>query len=146
MAYAHTSISVEQESIDKAKQLQINVSKLVREKLKEAIETIDPSSLENMIKELKVSKIELEVTIEEIETKIKEIEADKQIKTNATISKYDNVTEVQDLTPEFLANSEHMMKLVDVIREKYPSLRASVKEIQDYYQLKEATKGGSNPS
>lgn len=136
MDMKHTTLTLDDEMVQKAKEKGINISKFVRESLAKALEVGDIDKINKTLElfdNLQTEMDEARKTIEEHKNALMEsLNARKE----EVMKKCKDVPELHNLSPSFLKDTKQMMGLVDIIRAKYPESRISIADIKEYYELK----------
>lgn len=135
MVLKHTTLTIDHDMIEQAKEKNINISEFLRNALKEYLEQKTAEEFENLLHDLKLRQIEVSDVINEVENRIKEVKEEKDRKDKEILELYAGLPECQNLTSEQLVDKDFMVKLVDILREKYPEKKASVTSIREYYKL-----------
>lgn len=131
------TLVVEEELIKKAKEKGINISKLLRESLTNALESKKDfiEKCDDTIMFLEKIKKDIDNGIILLKNEKRRYLETKEEKQRTIVDKYKDIPEIQGLSTEFLEDKNKMLGLVEVLREKYPELRISVSEIKEYFQL-----------
>jgi len=131
------TISTDEETEELIKKLRdsgINISEFVRNAFKKAINV--ETSLKDKITFLTKVIDDLNSHLSLLQQRYQEEEAEQQARADRLVKLCDPIPELQQLPQNVLENSQKLMILIDVLREKYPDLRISIKDIKDYYELK----------
>lgn len=129
-----TTVYLDEEQIKKLKEKGINISDLVRDKMSDVLK--EGKELEEVLEYYKKLKEKIESNIEQLEKIKRDRDAEQDIRLKKLIEKCKDVPEIENLSRQFLEDSQQMMKLVDLIREKYPDIRISIADVREYYKLK----------
>ena len=140
MSKTITTIYIDSELKEQAKAEGINISQFVEDILREKLgkkvkeELIDALDfLEKQIDKAQVARMKLIQRIEEIK-------AEEESKREEIKNIFKDVPEAQNLTESQLKDKEFLMKLVDIIREKY-NKRIGITDIKEYYKVIKSSGG-----
>ena len=143
------NLTIDVDIMNKVRALGINVSKAVEDFLRDLVDSGGLSALERDLKQLEDQLDELYKAKEEIDEyikktvnardkcreKLEELREQEARKHQQLLDTFDKIPEVQNLTKEQITNTDLLLKLVGVIREKY-GVRIGVTDVREYYKMK----------
>jgi len=137
MGMGHTTLTVDEDLIEKAKEKGINISKLLREALQKALDAGKDMTEQcnEAIAILKNARQECNDGILLLEQRLLEVSQDVELRKQKLTDKCKDIPEIQNLPKYYLVDTKKMMALINVLRDKYPNLRISIAEIREYNQL-----------
>jgi hypothetical protein len=136
MTYGHTTVSIDKDMIQKAKELEINISEVLRTALAVKLDEAENDQLDRAFVDLQNAKRSAEEGISKINEIYKLREENRIKKIKVLEDTYSPITELVDLTPEQMLDVQYMMKLIELLRAKYNNRFISVSGIKEYCMLK----------
>ena len=138
------NMTIDTEVIKEVRKLGINVSSVVEEFLRGLLSGKDDEEmiieylkqLNEGIDEMDKVRKRAEEAIIKGNKKLLEIRKQKEEREKRLLEIFDKIPEAQNLTREQITNTDLLLKLVGVIREKY-GVRIGVTDIREYYKIKD---------
>jgi post-segregation antitoxin (ccd killing protein) len=131
-----TTVYIEKELVEQAKELNINISNLLNTVLFEQLRKASEDEVENTLEKFQRAKVMAQEGIERINDIKREILEKQQAEKKLLIDIYGNITEVKDLNLLNLKDVDFMTSLVDMLRVKYNNRYISMAGIKDYMELR----------
>ena len=135
MTYGHTTINIDKEMMERAKELNINISEQFRKFLAVKVEEAEDKTLQEAKKALEAARDKAVEGIDKINEiyRIREENQKKKLKLLETT--YAHITEIKEITPEQMTDTEYMTKLIELLRAKYNNRYISVSGIKEFRML-----------
>lgn len=125
---------IEEELVKAAKEAKINMSETLREALSNKLKLKETVSIDDIISELDDSIKQAQLGKEKLLVRRQEIIDNKERENKEILDKFKDIPEVRNLTSEQINDTVLIMKLIDLIRDKY-GRRFGIVDIKKYYEL-----------
>jgi len=133
MVNVTTSIIVPAELLAAAKEANLNISRICRDALKNSLSINDLERIEKMRDELKRNIDSANNVLKEIDRRIEEYKESEKNRQKEIEEMFSTIPELQNLTKEQISDVRFLMKLVDLVREKY-NKKIGISDITNYYK------------
>ena len=134
MVKTHTTLNIESELKDKAKELGLNMSELLENALKSKIGSNTNEELKELLNKFQDFDIEVQLAIKRIKDEFKRREDSMSARKDYLEKTYGKMTEIFDITEEQLHDMDFLNKLIDMLRAKYNNRFICGKDIIEYHE------------